>query len=269
MVSEASAVDYPKFDHLVVKVSSLERASREFRDAGFSVVAGGSHGLTENALVVFQDGSYIELLAVSGRFKSRLLRFAGSGGLLGFFARRRNDIYARFMPWLGAPAGPIDWCVRVTSLDQTVKAWEAHDIGCLGSEEFERSLPDGRIAEWRLGGVEDTDLPFLLEDISDRMIRVPNRSAKHPNGALGIRRLTIRPPAKLDLCHGLRVAFGSQFSETNSGVELNLGSTAVQFSESASPSARFTVEISSVSDGTDPLKQLQICNTPILIRNGR
>jgi len=52
-------------DHVVIAVSELEAAMADYRALGFTVVAGGSHpGRTShNALVVFADGSYLELIA--------------------------------------------------------------------------------------------------------------------------------------------------------------------------------------------------------------
>jgi hypothetical protein len=53
------------FDHAVIAVPDLDDASRRFTDAGFTVVRGGRHDVipTVNALIVFEDGGYLELLA--------------------------------------------------------------------------------------------------------------------------------------------------------------------------------------------------------------
>ena len=54
-----------RLDHVVVVVTSLAEAERDFGAAGFTVLAGGRHDAlpTENALVCFADGTYLELLA--------------------------------------------------------------------------------------------------------------------------------------------------------------------------------------------------------------
>ena len=65
----------PALDHLILLVndphhassqrtSSLERAILTFTELGFQVVRGGTHadGLTSNALIVFSDGVYVELI---------------------------------------------------------------------------------------------------------------------------------------------------------------------------------------------------------------
>ena len=52
-------------DHVVVVLPALGPAVEAFAAAGFTVTPGGRHDAlpTENALVCFADGSYLELLA--------------------------------------------------------------------------------------------------------------------------------------------------------------------------------------------------------------
>ena len=52
-------------DHIVIAVADLDRAMADYRALGFQVLPGGQHpGRTShNALVVFADGAYLELIA--------------------------------------------------------------------------------------------------------------------------------------------------------------------------------------------------------------
>lgn len=52
-------------DHIVIAVQDLEAAVADYRALGFQVVIGGRHpGRTShNALVVFADGAYLEIIA--------------------------------------------------------------------------------------------------------------------------------------------------------------------------------------------------------------
>ena len=52
-------------DHIVIAVADLDRAMVDYRALGFQVLPGGQHpGRTShNALVVFADGAYLELIA--------------------------------------------------------------------------------------------------------------------------------------------------------------------------------------------------------------
>src|SRR5262245_25569131 len=96
-----------RLDHVVAVVSSLAEATRAFDAAGFTVTAGGRHDAipTENALVAFADGSYLELLAArdpATRDELRALR-PGAGWerhLKGVSAAAR-----RFLPLLAGLDG--------------------------------------------------------------------------------------------------------------------------------------------------------------------
>jgi hypothetical protein len=54
-----------RLDHLVILVSDLDLAAADYERLGFAVTPGGEHadGLTRNALVPFEDGSYFELVS--------------------------------------------------------------------------------------------------------------------------------------------------------------------------------------------------------------
>src|SRR4051812_13475980 len=54
-----------QIDHVVIVVHDLEKAISDFGEMGFTVVRGGEHagGVTHNALVAFEDGSYLEIVA--------------------------------------------------------------------------------------------------------------------------------------------------------------------------------------------------------------
>ena len=52
-------------DHVVVAVNNLKHTIQDYEQLGFTVTIGGDHAHrgSHNALVTFQDGSYIELIA--------------------------------------------------------------------------------------------------------------------------------------------------------------------------------------------------------------
>ena len=57
-----------KLDHVIIAVFELDQAVADYRALGFTTIYGGRHanGATHNALVCFQDGTYLELLAPTG-----------------------------------------------------------------------------------------------------------------------------------------------------------------------------------------------------------
>lgn len=178
-------------DHIVILVPDLQDGIQAFSSLGFNVVPGGAHQSTENALIVFEDNTYLELLALKKTWSRWLIRFAAKSGLLKAAARRKADIGWRLLAWMTQDYGSIDWCLRVSDVDQTLTNWRSGDLESLGSQKFSRKRPDGQIARWVLGSVKDMDLPFLLADISDIALRVPLSETRHPNGVTGIQKLSI------------------------------------------------------------------------------
>src|SRR5438105_9377448 len=85
-------------DHVVLVVLDLERAVADHRTRGFTVILGGVHagGLTQNALVGFADGSYLELIAFvdvdRARGKHSWAPVAERGGGWADFALLSNDL---------------------------------------------------------------------------------------------------------------------------------------------------------------------------------
>jgi hypothetical protein len=56
-----------RLDHVVVAVRDLECTTASYEAAGFTVMPGGRHPgrNTRNALVIFEDGAYLELITYS------------------------------------------------------------------------------------------------------------------------------------------------------------------------------------------------------------
>src|SRR5690348_15475621 len=81
-------------DHIVIVAADLRTAIENYTDLGFTVTPGGKHPIgSENALIPFADGSYIELIAFtisnSGLLWQEQLR--NGGGIVDFCARC-NDL---------------------------------------------------------------------------------------------------------------------------------------------------------------------------------
>jgi len=158
-------------DHVVLVVPDLDTAVAEHRRRGFTVTPGGEHagGLTHNALVGFQDGSYLELIAfhdlAAARGKHSWAPVAERGGGWADFALRSNDV----------------------AEDAVALA----DLVARPPEEGGRTRPDGVQLVWRVARLEKP-LPFLIEDVTARELRVPQGdAANHANGTTGVARLVL------------------------------------------------------------------------------
>jgi hypothetical protein len=115
-------------DHLVILVSDLELAVRDYESLGFAVTPGGEHadGLTRNALIPFRDGSYLELVA---------------------FLNPDDpwDNVWGWRPFLFSGGGLIDYCAASDDLGAEVRRLE--DLGFddvrHGAEELDRRRSHG------------------------------------------------------------------------------------------------------------------------------
>ena len=158
-------------DHVVLVVPDLDAAVADLRARGFTVTPGGEHagGLTHNALVVFQDGSYLELIAfhdlAAARGKHNWAPVAERGGGWADFALHSDD--------LAADAAAVG------------------DLVARPPEDGGRTRPDGVAIAWRVARLV-TPLPFLIEDVTARDLRVPSGdAARHANGIASVVRILL------------------------------------------------------------------------------
>ncbi len=225
-----------KFDHIVIFVSNLDSAVTDFTDLGFKVTRGGSHGLTENALIIFANQTYIELLALKPFWHSPLMHMANRLGLLQWQSERQGSIYCRLVRWVNGDIGPVDWCVSVPDLDSTLSQWREAKQDVLISENFSRERIDGGIVRWRLGGTKDHDVPFLLEDITPSDHRVPlAETTDHPNGADALKAVQFKVPDKDSANKSLTSLLLPALAKEEKQRELTLGQVNISFEEHNEP----------------------------------
>lgn len=159
-----------QLDHVVIAVSDLARAVADYRALGFTVLEGGIHanGATHNALIGFADGTYLELLAATGE------------------AARPEAL--DFSPMLQHGEGLCGWALRADDLSGLVATLRARAISISPPIAGARQKPDGSQLAWRLALVEGGFLPFFIQDVTPRALRIPADPAltTHPNGVRGI-----------------------------------------------------------------------------------
>jgi catechol 2,3-dioxygenase-like lactoylglutathione lyase family enzyme len=166
-----------QIDHIVIAVRNLDEASRDYARAGFNVLPGGEHtgGATHNALVTFSDGAYFELIAFTQ-------------------PEREPDPPHRWWNKLAKGEGLVDYAVLSEDLAQ--EAAEIQDRGAAidGPYDGGRIRPDGQRVAWRTLRSSDSEdgLPFIIDDLTPRPLRVPNgASSHHPGSFNGVSGLTI------------------------------------------------------------------------------
>jgi len=159
-------------DHVVIAVSDLEAAVADYRALGFTVVAGGSHpGRTShNALVVFEDGSYLELIA----WKSP------------------NPAERWCVEHEKHGEGLMDFALLPEDTAAAIAAAKGRGLALNGPIEGGRKRPDGVEIQWQTGRQLTFDLPFLCGDVTPRALRVPGGEVRrHENGVTGIATVSV------------------------------------------------------------------------------
>ena len=163
-----------RFDHAVILVADLARASEAFTRLGFSVSPGGAHtGLgTHNSLVRF-GVDYLELLAI--RDEEEALRARSS----------TSPIVERIRSGRG---GLSSFALATADIDRDAARFRERGVSAVGPFAMERLRPDGRRLSWRLlvpeGDTWGRPWPFFIQwDQNDATRLSWERPGSHANGA--------------------------------------------------------------------------------------
>ncbi|KAE8453354.1 hypothetical protein EG329_010215 [Mollisiaceae sp. DMI_Dod_QoI] len=180
-------------DHIIVLIpyASLHDPPTWITD-NFTLSQGGRHadGKTENKLICFRDGSYIELIAfVNDDPKNREGHWWG-GKKFGIIDFAFTD-----------SAG--DASIQYSELAERLKLLNAKDsaikIEYAQPVAGGRKRPDGEDVKWKVTfpvlttGYQRGELPFFCHDVTARTLRAPveEKNVSHPCGAYGISQMTI------------------------------------------------------------------------------
>lgn len=174
-------------DHVVIRVNDLDAAIRDYTELGFTVVPGGEHpGLgSRNALIAFEDGSYLELITFRNSESRRLMPKHVRARELA--ASEHTPMERHWLAWESAPEGLVDFALRPSSIDTAIREAASRGLKLEGPIPGGRTRPDGKRVSWQMALPDSFDLPFLCADVTPRSLRVPEGDARrHENGAVGI-----------------------------------------------------------------------------------
>ena len=226
------------FDHIVIFVADLNQAIEDFNALGFYVTRGGSHGLTDNALITFSNNTYIELLALKPFWHNPIIRTVQKLGILQWLLNKKGTISSRLLTWVTGGRGPVDWVVRTDNLTRLDQAWRDAGLNVLKSETFSRKTEAGDKLCWYLGGSNYRDLPILLEDITPYAQRVPAVTQSHPNQAIALLRVQINKQNTDQTTHSLSQYLSAECTTDKQGQPLiGLGNVNLGFAEPSMPYA--------------------------------
>ena len=162
-----------ELDHLVVVVKDLEKATSIFRDKGFYVSPGGSHGLTINALIFFEEGPYIELIAMKSNLLRKIFKILHFLRFLKVIEFLAPSLMHRFINWFAQSNGIRDICFSNSNFKNNIFPHSKNKYTLLPKKKFYRETLSGKKAEWYLAGYQMHSLPFFIEDITNKEIRFP------------------------------------------------------------------------------------------------
>lgn len=143
-------------DHVTVAGSDLKTMQARLASIGIRSEYGGLHSnrATEMALTSFRDGSYLELIAISGGADEKAV--AGH-------------------PWAGhmrGNAGPCAWAVRAQDLAAELARLKKAGVVVGEPVRGGRQRPDGARLDWETANVGSeptgTFFPFLIQDVTPR-----------------------------------------------------------------------------------------------------
>jgi hypothetical protein len=163
-----------EIDHATFCVSSLDELRKVFADAGLATDYGGPHanGITHMALLGFEDGSYLELIAP---LKSET---SASGLMAGWAKLMRSD------------AGACAWAIRTSKIQAEVDRLQAAGIKVTSPERGGRKKIDGTDLTWQTAaagpGAAGALLPFMIQDETSRDLRVCPSQGARDTGLTGI-----------------------------------------------------------------------------------
>jgi len=159
-------------DHIVIAVHDLDKAIDTYRNLGFTVVEGGRHPVgSYNALIGFQDGSYVEIIA--------------------FYEESPNHAWWDLLHKRGG--GLVDFCMQTNDIRADYQQFKDLGVEMTDIVDLGRARPDGYYLEWinnKTLGKYQGIVPFIIEDKTPREERLPKETV-HDNGVTGIHTLTL------------------------------------------------------------------------------
>jgi hypothetical protein len=156
-----------KVDHAGICSYQLEPMQQAFAAIGLKTEYGGAHatGGTHNALLGFDDGSYIELIAARDPETMR---------------GEDTEQWTSLKPDM---ARACFWAVDVDDIGSSVQQLREAGLKIAGPQNGSRKKPDGTVLQWQTAAVNEGSsadiLPFFIQDKTPRSARIqPSTSVK-------------------------------------------------------------------------------------------
>lgn len=185
-----------KFDHVVIIVDDLKKASDDFNQLGFTVMPGNkmTNAAYQNALIPLSDGTYIELYAPAKLFLMNELKTLKIQKKLSALTSNLNAMEARLTNHVASGEGLVDFAFYDSKLDlnEVIIALDNKEMQFLGPVPMSRNNANKKTMRWDVAVPESNALPLLISDRTPRALRTgEGKTTLQKNGVTGIARITI------------------------------------------------------------------------------
>jgi len=181
-------------DHIVFLVKDLEKSVRNFEQMGYIVSQGGKHGngTTENTLIHFRNGTFLEILAVRKNWKNRIIRqLLNTVSLSTNFNIDLKDFDARFVGRaLVCREGITDFCLKASEGLADYTAIKNRNLPLSIPLEMKRVRPGGQVLSWHIFSPYIAELPFVMTPYQPAF-KPKSENLMHPNGAEGFDKVKV------------------------------------------------------------------------------
>lgn len=175
--------------HVLIKTNDFRKAVKDFEQLGFHVTYGSSEDKASNALIYFEDGSFLELYdAKMGKPFDSLAPFILN--IAGLFDKSRADRYKNYTQ---SAEGLNEYALDSIPTDDYAKNMEKLKVVSYElSKEYTMKRTDfyGNELHWNITLSKDWRLPFFMSPYSPE-IKKKTVDITHENGVTGIKRLII------------------------------------------------------------------------------
>ena len=226
-------------DHIVLSLPDLETACRRFSEIGFNIAPVARHKFgTENAIIPFSDGTFIEPLAVGDDASVDKYRKKGSPFIV------RDQAY-RYRHGAGGFAGGIS--MLVFSGDNVKKDQKLFRKAGLSTGKINRvKRPGLNIRTTFAIDERANDCTLFVCERKDGVPEFDEQLTNHPNGAIRLSRVVLVDDNPADFARYLSIVSGqSVAAEAEWGIDLQLSNGLVSIISPKGLKSEYGIELTS------------------------
>ncbi len=228
------------FDHVVLNVKDLENACKDFEEAGFRVIAGGTHGggLSKNALIYFKDDSFIELFSLTNSWKVGVIKLLKNLKFLKQYqySKKWGLAYRFYSRAIELKPGIIDICFLSDNYNDDHQRIDGEGIFVTRTLKARRKKPRTGIVKWEMAAPFINELPFIRSAYRPPL-ELNTEDTDHSNSITGINKITVVVLDYKDMTTKYEIFLGqkptSKDDKNGSSMTFRLKNTAIELVKSS------------------------------------